>query len=184
LVEVALSYARNCGKKLSIIDVCTGSGCIGITLACELGYDVHLSDISLDALEVAKSNALQLVGHELPTIQGNLLSTHCDKYDIIVSNPPYLTREWCEAVTDEVKREPLLALEGFESDGLCIIRALVEQSTSRLQDGGALMMECDYRQVEAVKKIMLSCGFGKVKSEYDLTGRERVVWGIHNCTNS
>ncbi|HAF85831.1 MAG TPA: peptide chain release factor N(5)-glutamine methyltransferase [Sphaerochaeta sp.] len=184
LVEVALSHARNRGEKLSIIDVCTGSGCIGITLACELGYDVHLSDISLDALEVAKSNALQLVGHELPTSRGNLLSTLCSKYDIIVSNPPYLTREWCEAVTDEVKREPLLALEGFGSDGLCIIRALVEQSTSRLRDGGALMMECDYRQVDAVKKIMLCCGFGMVKSECDLTGRERVVWGTHNCTNS
>ena len=92
LVEVALSHAKNCERRLSIIDVCTGSGCVGITLACELGYDVHLTDISLDALTVAKANALQLVGHELPTVHGNLLSTHCPKYDIIVSNPPYLTR--------------------------------------------------------------------------------------------
>ena len=184
LVEVALSYAKKYEKAISIIDVCTGSGCVGITLACELGYDVTLTDISSDALEVARANALQLVGHELPLVQGNLLSTRSDKYDIIVSNPPYLTREWCEAVSDDVKREPTLALEGFGPDGLRLIRLLVEQSISRLHSGGALMMECDYRQVDAVKNILLAFGFSMVTSECDLAGRERVVWGIHNCTNN
>ncbi len=184
LVEVALLHARDRGGKLSIIDVCTGSGCVGITLACELGYDVTLSDISPDALQVAKKNALQLVGHELPTIQGNLLSTLCDKYDIIVSNPPYLTATWCDEVSNEVKKEPRLALEGFADDGLLLIRGLVEQSTLHLHDGGALMMECDYRQVAEVRKIMLASGFHTVQSEYDLSGRERVVWGMYNCTSS
>ncbi len=184
LVEVALSHAKKRKGNLRIIDVCTGSGCIGISLACELGYDVTLSDISLDALAVAKTNALQLVGHELPTIQGDLLSTLCDKYDIIVSNPPYLTATWCDEVSDEVKREPRLALEGFADDGLLLIRSLVEQSSSHLHDGGALMMECDYRQVAEVRKIMLDSGFQAVQSECDLTGRERVVWGMYNCTNS
>lgn len=184
LVEVALLHARQRDEKLRIIDVCTGSGCVGITLACELGYDVALSDISLDALDVAKVNALQLVGHPLPTIQDNLLSTLPDKYDIIVSNPPYLTREWCEEVSDDVKREPRLALEGFGLDGLDLIRALVEQSTSSLQDGGALMMECDYRQVDEIRILMQASGFSMIMSENDLSGRERVVWGIHNCTNN
>lgn len=184
LVEVALSHARSREGKFRIIDVCTGSGCVGISLACELGHDVTLTDISGDALEVAQANALRLVGHPLPTIHGNLLSTHCDKYDIIVSNPPYLTREWCEAVSDDVKWEPRLALEGFETDGLGLIRSLVRQGASLLLDGGALMMECDYRQVEAIKVLMLASGFGMVKSECDLSGRERVVWGIHNCTNN
>lgn len=184
LVEVALLHARNCGRELRIIDVCTGSGCVGISLACELGHDVTLTDISGDALEVAQANALRLVGHPLPTIHGDLLSTHCDKYDIIVSNPPYLTSLWCEAVSDDVKREPRLALEGFDSDGLGLIRSLVRQSASLLLDGGALMMECDYRQVAEVKQIMLTFGFRMVQSECDLTGRERVVWGIGNCTNN
>jgi len=184
LVDVALSHARQHDKKLRIIDVCTGSGCVGVSLACELGYDVTLTDISCDALEVAQANALHLIGHTLPTIEGNLLSTHPDKYDIIVSNPPYLTSEWCEAVSDDVKREPRLALEGFEPDGLCLIRILIEQSTSHLNAWGALMMECDYRQVEAIKILMLASGFSMVKSVCDLSGRERVVWGIHNCTNN
>lgn len=184
LVETALNHAKGRGNRLSIIDVCTGSGCVGISLACELGYDVLLSDISFDALEVAQGNAIALMGHALPTFQGNLLSTLSDKYDIIVSNPPYLTGEWCDQVSDDVKREPRLALEGFDPDGLCLIRTLVEQSASRLQDKGALMMECDYRQVDEVKKIMLASGFDMVNSECDLTGRERVVWGIHNCTNN
>ncbi len=184
LVEVALSHARQKDKKLRIIDVCTGSGCVGITLACELGYDVVLSDISGDALEVAQTNAVTLIGHTLPAVQGDLLSTHPDKYDIIVSNPPYLTGAWCDEVHDDVKKEPRLALEGFDSDGLRLIRALVEQSTMRLQDGGTLMMECDYRQVAEVKKIMLASGFSMIKSEQDLSGRERVVWGMYNCTNN
>jgi len=184
LVDTALSYARKRKEKLSIIDVCTGSGCVGISIACELGYDVHLSDISSDALEVARTNALALVGHELPTSQGNLLSTLSDKYDIIVSNPPYLTALWCDEVDAGVKREPRLALEGFGPDGLDLIRTLVEQSASALRDKGALMMECDYRQVAEVREIMLASGFIQVQSECDLTGRERVVWGIYNCTNN
>lgn len=184
LVDTALSYARKRKEKLSIIDVCTGSGCVGISIACELGYDVHLSDISSDALEVARTNALALVGHELPTSQGNLLSTLSDKYDIIVSNPPYLTALWCDEVDAGVKREPRLALEGFGPDGLDLIRTLVEQSASALRDKGALMMECDYRQVVEVREIMLASGFIQVQSECDLTGRERVVWGIYNCTNN
>ena len=184
LVETALLYAQSRFERLSIIDVCTGSGCVGITLACSLGYDVTLSDISSDALSVAQANALSLVGHKLPTIQGDLLSTLPDKYDIIVSNPPYLTQQWCDEVSDDVKREPRLALEGFGHDGLDLIRALVEQSTSRLHSGGALLMECDYRQVAEVKKVMAASGFCSVKSERDLSGKERVVWGIHNCTNN
>ncbi|MDY0287726.1 MAG: peptide chain release factor N(5)-glutamine methyltransferase [Sphaerochaeta sp.] len=184
LVEVALFHARQRDGELSIIDVCTGSGCVGITLACELGLDVHLSDISSDALTVAKENALILVGHPLPTIEGDLLSPLSEKYDIIVSNPPYLTAPWCDEVSDDVKREPRLALEGLGLDGLCLIRSLVRQSTSHLLDQGALMMECDYRQVDEVKALMLAFGFERVKSERDLSGRERVVWGIYNCTNN
>ena len=184
LVEVALSHARGKDKKLSIIDVCTGSGCVGITLACELGYDVLLSDISYEALEVAQTNAVTLLGHTVQTIQGNLLSTHLDKYDIIVSNPPYLTQAWCDEVSADVKKEPRLALEGFDSDGLSLIRVLVEQSITRLLDGGALILECDYRQVAEIKSLLLASGFTMVASERDLSGKERVVWGIHNCTNN
>lgn len=184
LVETALAYARHRGGELSIIDVCTGSGCVGISLACELGCDVLLSDLSGEALQVANTNALQLVGHELPLNQGNLLSTLTDKYAIIVSNPPYLTQAWCDEVSADVKREPRLALEGLGADGLSLIRALVEQSTSHLLDKGALMLECDYRQVDEVKALMLGVGFDRVKSERDLSGKERVVWGIYNCTNN
>lgn len=184
LVEVALHHAKSKNRRLSIIDVCTGSGCVGITLACELGYDVTLSDISPDALAVAKSNAMALVGHPLEQLQGDLLSPLTDKYDIIVSNPPYLTAQWCEEVSIDVKHEPRLALDGLGDDGLELIRTLVEESTHCLNDHGSLMLECDYRQVDEVKKIMASHGFASVKSEKDLTERERVVWGIYNCTNN
>lgn len=184
LVELALGFAKGHKEKLNIVDVCTGSGCIGISLACELGYAVHLTDISLDALSVAQTNAKRLFGRELPTSHGNLLCPLSDNYDIIVSNPPYLTTQWWDEVDQQVKREPRLALEDSGPDGLSLIRTLIEQSVTHLHPGGALMIECDYRQVDALTKDMIKAGFSQVRSERDLAGKERVVWGIYTCTNN
>jgi release factor glutamine methyltransferase len=184
LVETALAFSSKMQKSPKIIDVCTGSGCIGITLAAELGIEVTLSDISKDALSVAKENALALLGHPLPLLEGNLLSLAGGKYDIIVSNPPYLTSLWCEEVSLDVKKEPRLALEGYGTDGLDCIRDLVRQSTSHLETGGALMLECDYRQTAGVRDLFYSFGFSSVQTEKDLSGKERVIWGIFQCTSN
>ncbi|MFA6689455.1 MAG: peptide chain release factor N(5)-glutamine methyltransferase [Sphaerochaetaceae bacterium] len=206
------------GDNLKIIDVCTGSGCVGISLAAE-HPDCHvtLSDISADALAVAEENARRILGKDLEYIQGNLLSpfipvpldTQQDAYDrnlrqefgdsaygyeifdpapftaettrmfdVIVSNPPYLTEQWYEEVDAQVKWEPRLALTGGGIDGLRMIRELIDQASAVLTPGGALLLECDYRQCDAVSAIMKGNGFYDIRVERDLAGKPRVVWGI------
>lgn len=184
LIEAVLAFAKDKNDTPTIIDVCTGSGCIGITLALELGSDVTLTDLSEGALAVAQANARRLVSRPLTFLHGDLLSPTDKIYDIIVSNPPYLTSSWCDEVAFEVQWEPRLALEGFSLDGLELIRTLVIQSLDHLAAGGALFLECDYRQAETVKQLLVSSRFTNVCIEKDLAGRERVVWGVLACTNS
>ncbi|MGE4583525.1 MAG: peptide chain release factor N(5)-glutamine methyltransferase [Sphaerochaeta sp.] len=186
LIEAVLAFAhtKDRASLLPIIDVCTGSGAIGITLALELDVEVTLSDISNDALQVADSNARALLGHSLPLVEDDLLAHAAQTYGIIVSNPPYLNATWCEQVSKEVSWEPRLALDGFGSDGLDLIRTLVAQSTRYLRNGGALFLECDYRQAKQVAAMLVAHQFGSVTIEQDLAGLDRVVWGVHTCTNN
>ncbi len=185
LVEQVLAFAhkKRMGNTLSIIDVCTGSGAVGITLALELGCHVTLTDISSEALMVAKANA-ETLGADVQVKQGDLLSPAEGKYDIIVSNPPYLTETWCDQVSKEVAWEPRLALDGKEDDGLGLIRTLVKQSTGRLNRGGALFLECDYRQASEVADLLKAHRFEEVARVRDLAFLERVVWGVLACTSN
>jgi release factor glutamine methyltransferase len=183
LVELVISYIRGLNFKPSVLDLCTGTGCIGLSIALECDCDMSLADISKDALEVASYNNSHLYDNKSQIIQTNLLEK-CGKYDIIVSNPPYLTREWCENVSEEVQKEPLLALEGFGDDGLSLIRDIVKDSKDHLNNGsGAIFFECDYRQTQEVKNILEANNFKEVKIYKDLNNKERVVGGIL-CMNN
>lgn len=184
LIEAVIKFSKKRYHAPSLIDVCTGSGCIGITLALELGAEVTLCDISEGALAVAAENAKRLLSKPVTILQGNLLSPADKNYDIIVSNPPYLTAAWCDEVSQEVRWEPRLALEGFHEDGLALIRTLVDESVNHLASGGALFLECDYRQAKEVASLLASRRFSDVSIERDLSGRDRVVWGVLACTNS
>ncbi|MDK2860050.1 MAG: release factor glutamine methyltransferase [Sphaerochaeta sp.] len=186
LVEEVLRFAQSRPKEalLPLIDVCTGSGAIGITLALELGVDVELSDISREALEIAKRNAIALTGHELLLHEADLLSTTTQKYGSIVSNPPYLTASWCDEVSAEVEWEPRSALDGQGQDGLSLIRRLLEQSAMHLKEAGALFIECDYRQTSEVATLFKEHHFKNITIAKDLAGHERVVWGVLACTNN
>lgn len=184
LIEAVLAYAKDKEGTLSIVDVCTGSGCIGITLALELDACVTLTDLSEGSLAVAQANVEHLGARAVTFLQGDLLSPSDKNYDIIVSNPPYLTAAWCDEVSPEVQWEPRQALEGFGGDGLALIRKLVDQSLGHLVGGGALFLECDYRQAKEVAQLLVSHRFTNVCIERDLSGRERVVWGTLACTNS
>ncbi len=180
LVEAVLSYVhtKRDEEYLPIIDLCTGSGAIGITLAAELGIEVTLSDKSADALAVADTNARSILGRPLALVEDDLLYNSTVKYGIIVSNPPYLTPAWIEEVSREVGWEPRMALDGQSADGLALIRVLIEQSTAHLKDGGALFLECDRRQAEEIARLMRSASFEEVQVVRDLAGLDRVVWGI------
>ena len=180
LIEAVLDYAKNIPStdSLDLIDVCCGSGAIGITLALELSVSLTLSDISVQALEVAKTNARTLMQKPCTLLHKDLLSPTDQKYDIIVSNPPYLTKQWCLEVSKEVSWEPYLALDGLGDDGLVLIRRLIAQSTNHLKSKGALFLECDYRQAHEVADLLEKHNFYQVSIKKDLSGLDRVVWGV------
>ncbi len=180
IIEAVIDYINTLNFVPSILDLCTGTGCIGITLAEETKVtNITLSDISKEALKVAQFNAKNLSNKKVSLIESNLLN-NCKNYDIIVTNPPYLTNQWCEEVSNEVKKEPLLALEGFGSDGLNTIREIVSQAKNHLSGHcSAIFLECDSRQCTEVENILANNGFKEIETIKDLANRDRVVKGIY-----
>lgn len=173
LVELALPYVK--GKK--VLDMCTGSGCIAVSLAAlgETG-ECHAADISEKALEIARQNIAE--NHaEVTLIKSNLFESVSGKYDVIVSNPPYIPPKVIETLSEEVREhEPRLALDGGE-DGLEFYRRITSESKEYLTAGGYLFYEIGCEQAEDVKAIMRNEGFLEVECRKDYAGNDRVVYG-------
>lgn len=163
-----------------ILDMCTGSGCILISLLhysnwCE-GVGV---DISAEALKVAAANSQALLPEEKRPlwIESNLFEQVEGRFDIIVSNPPYIPTEVIPTLMPEVKlHEPVQALDGME-DGLYFYRKIVEESLRYLNPEGKLYFEIGCEQAEAVSKLMKEAGFEEVRVVKDYAGLDRVVCG-------
>ncbi len=156
----------------SLLDLCTGSGCIGLSLAARTGIAAVLSDISDEALSVARENAARLApGTEC--VKSDLfaaLKGRC--FDIITVNPPYIPSAVIETLSTEVRREPRLALDGG-ADGLAIYRRIAGEYPEHLNPGGALVMEIGFDQGESVPALFR--GHGEVSVTYDLGGNPRAV---------
>lgn len=155
LIEEALDYARDReGLPLCIVDVGTGSGCLAITLALELpDATVHATDISTEALAIARQNASRL-GARVSFHHGSMLAGMLAPVDVIVCNPPYITRHDYERLQPEVRdHEPLAALVGGD-DGLEAVRLCVRAATAALGPGGRLLMEIGYDQADAVRRLV------------------------------
>ncbi len=165
-------------KGPKILDLCAGSGCIGISLKLEHpDWDLTLSDVSPDALEVARKNALHL-GAEVRFVQSDLFSDVPEVFDVIVSNPPYVSDAVIETLEPCVRdHEPLLALSGG-ADGLDYYRRILPEAKARLVPGGRLFVEIGDEQEEDVKALFLENGYDEVRGEKDLSGRSRVVHGV------
>lgn len=178
LVEEVLS---RCGG-LKILDLCTGSGCIGISVDL-LGDALQVDgiDISAAALETAKRNASRLHSG-IRLWQSDMFSSVDEKYGIIVSNPPYIPVETIKTLMPEVSvHEPFMALAGGD-DGLRFYRYIAEESPNYLENGGLIFLEIGCEQGEAVKKLLECHGFSDVDIKQDLTGRDRIVTGVFgNC---
>lgn len=165
-----------------ILDMCTGSGCILISL---MNYSNDCAgvgvDLSEDALEIAKYNAEQLVPDKDIVFVKSDLFTEIDKeerFDIIVSNPPYIATAVIEELMPEVRDyEPRMALDGTE-DGLFFYRKIVDNAEVYLKSGGMLAFEIGYDQGEAVKQLMLDYGYNEVEIVKDYSDMDRVVKGI------
>ena len=174
LVEEALNRIK---PGMKVLDMCTGSGCI-ITSIVYHGKDIegYASDISRHAINVAKENAkLNHVAVSFET--GDLFDHIKGKYDIIVSNPPYIRTEEIAKLMPEVQNfEPFNALDGKE-DGLFFYRRIVEQAGDYLNPGGHLLFEIGHDQGEDVSELMVKAGFQDVRVIKDLAGNDRVVTG-------
>lgn len=173
LVEEALKKIRD-GQR--VLDLCTGSGCIAITLAKESKSVVVGSDLSQEALKVAKRNA-QLLEAEVIFTEGNLFEAVEGNFDVIVSNPPYIESSEIPNLMPEVRdHEPLSALDGTE-DGLFFYREICAGVGEYLNPGGWLLFEIGYNQGESVPEIMKKAGFQNIEVKKDLAGCDRVVLG-------
>ena len=163
---------------MDVLDMCTGSGCIIISLA-KLGKAVKATgvDISEEALKVAKKNVEKLEA-EVTLLHSDLFENVEGKYDVIVSNPPYIRTAVIEELKEEVKfHDPFLALDGKE-DGLFFYRKIVDESLKYLKPSGKLYFEIGHDQGEDVKQLMENAGFFNVTVKKDLAGLDRVVYGM------
>lgn len=163
-----------------VLDVCTGSGCIAISIAAERpAASVWAADVSADALTVARANADALgVSSRVTFFEGALLEpVPADaRFDVIVSNPPYIPTAELGGLDAEVRREPHLALDGG-ADGLAVIRPLVAAAAPRLNPGGWLALEIAEDQGARVKAVLEGAGLSDVRIEKDLARHERLVLG-------
>lgn len=169
---------RHMFDGMRILDMCTGSGCILLSLLkysneCE-GMGV---DISEEALKVARENA-QRLGLKAEFVQGDLFEPVPEKkFDMIISNPPYIETAVIDTLMPEVREhEPMQALDGME-DGLFFYRKIVDKADGFLTKGGWLLFEIGYNQGEAVSKLMTEQGFQDIKVVKDYAGLDRVVLG-------
>lgn len=174
LVEEIIFLAQNTPKNLKILDLCTGSGAIVISLGkilrkCEL----FASDISPKALNIAQQNSIKN-NTQITFIESNLFENISEQFDIIVSNPPYIETETINTLSKEVRYEPLIALDGGK-DGLEFYRKIITNAKKYLKENGYLALEIGYNQREKVEKILINNKYKNIYSKKDLSGNDRIV---------
>ena len=174
LVEEAMRYLHD---GMRILDLCTGSGCILLSLLhysndCE-GVGV---DISQEALQVAAQNA-ELLGIKADFLKSDLYEKVTGKFDLLVSNPPYIERKVIPTLMEEVREyDPYIALDGGE-DGLDFYRRIIGGAQDYLKRGGQILMEIGSGQAQAVSELLREAGFKEIDVCRDFAGLDRVVSG-------
>ena len=175
LVETVLDREKD--PAISILDLCTGSGCIAVSIKKLGGYShVAASDLSDKAIGLAMRNA-SINDTEIRLIKSDLFKDIDGRFDVIVSNPPYIPAEEIETLSPEVRdHDPRMALDGGE-DGLDIYRRIVSECGDVLNAGGRLYMEIGFDQAAAVGGLMEKAGFRDIEVVKDLAGKDRVIFG-------
>ena len=180
LVEAALELLSPLSQeKLRVADVCTGTGCVGLSLAASArwrqSWELWLTDLSPEALAVARANTVSLAsGLQVKVVDSDLLAEVPGELDLIVSNPPYLTTEETRHRKASGWQEPELALDGGE-DGLELVRRLLEESFGALVEGGWVLLEAADAQMEKIGALARLIGFSETRLWRDLSGRQRVL---------
>ncbi len=160
IVERALEFLGE--SQANVLDICTGSGCIALAIAANSNAAVRALDISEDALDIARKNAERLslsckVTFEYCDALSEDFAREGEKYDLIVSNPPYIPTKDIAELSEEVHREPLGALDGGE-DGLVFYKRFIEILPAKLNTGGRIIFEIGYDQEEALRTLCENAG--------------------------
>ncbi|MDD2978549.1 MAG: peptide chain release factor N(5)-glutamine methyltransferase [Hespellia sp.] len=182
LVEQAMTVLHS---GMDFLDLCTGSGCIAISL-CHYAQEKEMekvtgvgADISKEALEIAEANKEKLRA-PVRFIQSDLFENVEGPFDLIVSNPPYIRTSVIEELKEEVKcHDPFLALDGRE-DGLFFYRKIVRESARYMKRKGSLMVEIGHDQGAVVAELFEAAGYKKIQIKKDLAGLDRVVLGVYD----
>lgn len=176
VAEKAISLI--CEKSYqTALDLCTGSGCIAIALAAETDIKVTATDISEGALKTAERNAEMNKASYIRFIDSDMFERIDGTYDIIVSNPPYVSEDEYAGLADGVRLyEPKAAL--LAGDGLKFYRIIAAESIKHINPGGALVLEIGAGQLESVTALLNSGGFKRIQSSRDYEGRDRIVFAF------
>ena len=177
LVEAALSKVSEAESTVRILDVGTGSGAIALSLASELPYaDITATDLSSPALQIAAENADHLhMGERIRFLAGDLFEpVASERFDLVISNPPYVARDDAASLPPELSHEPDMALFAG-ADGLEVIRRLVAEAGNHLSPGGWLLFELSPEQIETVETELAGAGFSEIERRFDLARLPRVV---------
>ena len=171
LVEEVLKISKLYNKKINILDLCTGSGAIAVSLAKYI-KDVNIiaTDISENAIEIAEKNAIKNnAENKIKFVVSDMFKNIENKFDIIVSNPPYIETKEIEKLSKEVKNEPIIALDGG-NDGIKYYKIIADNYNKFLNIGGYLLLEIGCNQGESVSKL-----FKNSEIKKDLSGNNRVI---------
>jgi len=181
LVDVALERTRSVSMSMRALDLCTGSGCVAVTLARERPTSyVVAADLSDDALTVARENALRLGAYNVAFRRGDLFGAvdAAWRFDVVTANPPYIPAGEIDALQPEIRdHEPRLALDGG-GDGLDVLRRIVAQAPVHLAPGGVLAVEVGDGEAPAVRTLFEHAGLSDVEVRRDYGRIERVVSGV------
>lgn len=176
LCEVAIDFSKE-KENLRILDLCSGSGCVAVTLALETSAsEVVALEKSDEAFSFLERNVRRNEA-KVTLVKGDILSDEFDfePFDIIVSNPPYLTKSDMKNLQKEVTFEPELALFG-DDDGLLFYKTITEKFKGLLKENGLLAFEIGINQFDEVKDILLSNGFKNIHYKPDINGVKRVIY--------
>ncbi|MBB6481638.1 peptide chain release factor N(5)-glutamine methyltransferase [Spirochaeta isovalerica] len=183
LVETVLSLTEKDKALKDVLDMCTGTGCIAVSLKnSDSSLNVSASDISPVAEKVFSINNCTLADGSINFTKSSLFEKIEGTFDIIVTNPPYLTTGETEERMEEGWKEPALALDGG-NDGLDLIRIIIGEAPDYLNEGGYLLIEAHPAQMESMKVCMESEGFRDIAVLKDLPGLDRVICGRKGPVN-
>lgn len=180
LVECALDFLSRQARPCVIIDVCCGTGCVGVAIGRNApGHSLYAVDLRRDALEITRNNAVRH-GVRLQALQGDLLSPFSSSADIIVANPPYVSDGEWRTLSPVITRheDPGALLAG--ADGLDCIRRLIPDAARCLRTGGMLALEIGETQFATVAELFTAQGFHSVKCRKDLAGIQRIISGLRS----